>query len=144
MACQLCRHVIDAWKRSSNRGRCFGILILFFLLGTIVFVVGSLGSIISQVQVKTSAKSINSTAPNRPDPRTEVVEREEIALTGALECFQVDRPILTPSGAPGFGSPSQGSCQVVLMDHVFGSTYGVPFVGMLQHAFKRDPWFYDL
>ncbi|EFX04402.1 asparagine amidase a [Grosmannia clavigera kw1407] len=38
-----------------------------------------------------------------------------------LENFQVAQPVLTPEGAT--------SCSVVLMDHVFGYSYGVPFVG---------------
>lgn len=65
------------------------------------------------------------------------------ATTGVLETFQVYQPVFTPSGAidettspSGFGitttiaqtAPST-SCSVVLMDHSFGYSYGMPFVG---------------
>ena len=64
--------------------------------------------------------------------------------TGVLECFQVYQPVLTPSGATDetvlidgsestaviAPAASANSCQVLLMDHSFGFSYGMPFVGM--------------
>ncbi|KAI0386790.1 hypothetical protein F5Y04DRAFT_242355 [Hypomontagnella monticulosa] len=52
-----------------------------------------------------------------------------------LECFQVAQPILTPSGPSSNvsniadGSASKGACSVLLMEHVFAFSYGLPFVG---------------
>jgi hypothetical protein len=64
-------------------------------------------------------------------------------VTSVLECFQVYQPVLLPAGAvdqtaSGDGSEnttviipikSNSSCQVLLMDHSFGYSYGMPFVG---------------
>ncbi len=64
--------------------------------------------------------------------------------SSVLECFQVYQPVLTPSGATdetvlGNGSENtttiaeietNNSCDVVLMVHSFGLSYGKPFVGM--------------
>ncbi|KHN96981.1 peptide-N4-(N-acetyl-beta-glucosaminyl)asparagine amidase A [Metarhizium album ARSEF 1941] len=54
----------------------------------------------------------------------------------ALQCFQVTNPVLSPDGIvdgnelldsyPGNVPPE--SCQVRLMEHVFGNSYGQPFV----------------
>lgn len=63
--------------------------------------------------------------------------------TGALEVFQVYQPVLTPSGATDETTLSDGkentttiaqtestkSCEVVLMEHSFAQSYGLPFVG---------------
>ncbi|KAF8855092.1 hypothetical protein BDZ45DRAFT_21175 [Acephala macrosclerotiorum] len=63
--------------------------------------------------------------------------------TAVLEVFQVYQPVLTPSGATdeilsaaGYvntttiaQSSSASSCQVTLMVHSFGFSYGIPFVG---------------
>lgn len=50
--------------------------------------------------------------------------------------FQVHQPVLTPEGATLDSGVSNGeagevedSCQLVLMDYVFGYSYGEPFVG---------------
>lgn len=62
---------------------------------------------------------------------------------GVLECFQVYQPVLTPSGVTdetvlGDGAEntttiaaaaSETSCEVVLMQHDFAFSYGLPFVG---------------
>ncbi|KAI5860787.1 peptide-N4-(N-acetyl-beta-glucosaminyl)asparagine amidase A [Durotheca rogersii] len=52
----------------------------------------------------------------------------------ALECFQVAPPVLTPdvlsSRSPPGGKPTGPEyCSVLLMEHVFGQSYGAPFVG---------------
>lgn len=63
--------------------------------------------------------------------------------TGVLEVFQVYQPVLTPQGATDETTLSDGventttlataasssSCEVLLMDHVFAYSYGIPFVG---------------
>lgn len=63
--------------------------------------------------------------------------------TAVLEVFQVYQPVLTPSGATddtttGDGSENTttiaqsgtaSSCEVTLMVHSFGYSYGMPFVG---------------
>ncbi|EPE02205.1 peptide-n4-(n-acetyl-beta-glucosaminyl)asparagine amidase a [Ophiostoma piceae UAMH 11346] len=47
-----------------------------------------------------------------------------------LECFQVAQPVLTPAGPTTDRSPTpQGGYTVTLMDHVFGNSYGQPYVG---------------
>ncbi|KAJ1326598.1 Peptide N-acetyl-beta-D-glucosaminyl asparaginase amidase A [Microdochium nivale] len=61
-----------------------------------------------------------------------------------LECFQVAQPVVvdgriaaqagrrgieTAVSAPGASPPGSKSCTVQLMDHVFGWSYGKPFVG---------------
>ena len=54
-----------------------------------------------------------------------------------LECFQVAQPVLLPQGATtsdgkvaaGTGQPGTTGCKVVLMEHVFAWSYGLPFVG---------------
>jgi hypothetical protein len=64
--------------------------------------------------------------------------------TAVLECFQVYQPVLFPSGAVDETVTSDGSdntttiaptasassCEVLLMEHSFGFSYGIPFVGM--------------
>ncbi|KAK2612342.1 hypothetical protein QQS21_001606 [Conoideocrella luteorostrata] len=53
-----------------------------------------------------------------------------------LQCFEVTHPVLSPHGFVGgnetLGNPREGpepkSCVVTLMDHVFGNSYGQPFV----------------
>jgi hypothetical protein len=66
-----------------------------------------------------------------------------------LEVFQVYQPVLTPSGATdetilGNGAENtttiaqaaaSSSCEVLLMDHSFGYSYGVPFVGKFEKSF---------
>ncbi|KAF4625881.1 hypothetical protein G7Y89_g12283 [Cudoniella acicularis] len=63
--------------------------------------------------------------------------------TPVLECFQVYQPVLFPSGAvdstiSGDGTDdtttiasteAASSCEVLLMEHSFGFSYGIPFVG---------------
>ena len=55
---------------------------------------------------------------------------------GLLECFQVAQPVLGPEGlTPSWGRETpvgygQGECEVLLMEHSFGASYGQPFVGM--------------
>lgn len=65
------------------------------------------------------------------------------SATGLLECFQVYQPVLTPNGATAETTLSGGSedtttlaptdkassCEVVLMQHDFAFSYGIPFVG---------------
>jgi hypothetical protein len=74
------------------------------------------------------------------------VSSPTVSPTGVLECFQVYQPVLTQSGATdetvlNDGSESTAviapavsanSCQILLMEHSFGFSYGMPFVGMCQ------------
>lgn len=54
-----------------------------------------------------------------------------------LECFQVAQPVLTPNGPSTQKTDAQATaegtqsepCSVLLMEHVFGFSYGMPFVG---------------
>jgi hypothetical protein len=63
--------------------------------------------------------------------------------SSVLECFQVYQPVLFPAGAVDqtvsndgtentttiIATNSSSSCQVLLMEHSFGYSYGMPFVG---------------
>jgi hypothetical protein len=65
------------------------------------------------------------------------------STSGITEDFQVYQPVFTPSGATDETTLANGSentttvaqtnttssCQVVLMEHVFAFSYGLPFVG---------------
>jgi len=69
-----------------------------------------------------------------------------------LEVFQVYQPVLTPSGVTDqtissngeedtitiASAPSASSCKVLLMDHVFGYSYGMPFVGTLHSLWEKS------
>lgn len=69
------------------------------------------------------------------------------ATPTVLECFQVAEPVLMPYGASYessaddgssvstqiTNSPTQPSCTVLLMEHDFGWSYGIPFVGKLRN-----------
>ena len=62
-------------------------------------------------------------------PDSAVSKRQTVAPpTGLLTNFQVEAPVLTPSG-----SGDEYGCiyTKLLMDHSFGYSYGVPFVGKL-------------
>ena len=66
-----------------------------------------------------------------------------VSASAVLEVFQVYQPVLTPSGATdetilGNGAENtttigqaaaNSGCEVLLMDHSFGFSYGIPFVG---------------
>lgn len=130
MASRLRHYVISARGGDSPKLRHLRFLLLLCFLSSIAFTCFLLSPWPLGREVPTTLL--------RSEPLAELVHREEAASIGALECFQVTHPILTPSGISGSSSSLQGSCEVVLMDHVFGSTYGVPFVGTLQRAFNRD------
>jgi hypothetical protein len=63
--------------------------------------------------------------------------------SGVLEVFQVYQPVFTPSGATDETTSDDGSentttiaqtagsksCQILLMEHSFAYSYGLPFVG---------------
>ncbi|CAK7211618.1 hypothetical protein SBRCBS47491_001185 [Sporothrix bragantina] len=55
------------------------------------------------------------------------------AATPVLDCFQVAPPILTPDGPAtdksSGPSTAKGAVTVTLMNHIFGNSYGAPFVG---------------
>lgn len=67
---------------------------------------------------------------------------------GVLEDFQVYQPVFTPSGATDETTTANGvenittiaqtagssSCQVLLMQHSFAFSYGLPFVGECKHS----------
>jgi hypothetical protein len=64
--------------------------------------------------------------------------------SAVLEVFQVYQPVLTPKGVTDETAADNGveetttiastseatSCKVLLMDHSFGYSYGMPFIGM--------------
>lgn len=55
-------------------------------------------------------------------------KRQSSNSTGLLDVFQVSKPVFTPPA----GSDYNGNCvsEVLLMDHVFAFSYGMPFAGM--------------
>lgn len=70
-----------------------------------------------------------------------------------LECFQVAQPVLTPHGASYQSTNSdgstvvvdapdsearKGSCTVLLMEHVFAWSYGMPFIGKVLSALNMS------
>ena len=61
-----------------------------------------------------------------PQPDHAIRERQTTPAASPLVDFQVYEPVLTPSG-----SSDQYGCihTQLLMDHVFGFSYGKPFVG---------------
>ncbi|KAI1498092.1 peptide-N4-(N-acetyl-beta-glucosaminyl)asparagine amidase A [Biscogniauxia marginata] len=87
--------------------------------------------------------------------RSDLVKHQELSNTTSttsspaptgtvLECFQVAPPVLIPEGASHQSTVSDGSgvsneiaaassagesCTVLLMEHVFGFSYGMPFIG---------------
>ena len=72
-----------------------------------------------------------------------VKEAISASTSGVTEDFQVYQPVFTPSGVTDETTQANGSentttiaqtntsssCQVVLMQHSFAYSYGVPFVG---------------
>jgi hypothetical protein len=60
--------------------------------------------------------------------------------TSVLECLQVAQPVLMPYGAAnsdgstGTKGGSGSSCTVTLMEHIFATSYGAPFVGKLPSS----------
>ena len=67
-----------------------------------------------------------SRASGSQTPNDEVFKRQS-AASGLLNDFEVYQPVLTPTG-----SSDQYGCiyTELLMDHSFGFSYGMPFVGM--------------
>lgn len=85
----------------------------------------------------------------KPDTKVNLVKhavdavRAPVATSPVLNVFQVYQPVLTPDGATTDTISSNGSqnttavgqvksgssCQLLLMDHSFGLSYGKPFVG---------------
>lgn len=69
-----------------------------------------------------------------------------------LECFQVAPPVLTPRGASyqaterdgsevfldAGNSASKEACTVLLMEHSFAWSYGMPFIGKLVYMYRSD------
>lgn len=67
-------------------------------------------------------------------------------MSPVLDCFEVSGPVLTPHGPSTLRNPESDSsndadlapsshdpsCDVILMDHVFASSYGQPFVGQYR------------
>jgi hypothetical protein len=55
--------------------------------------------------------------------------------SGVMQVLQVHQPVLTPSGLTGDTDPSSTpvgeNCTVLLMEHSFAWSYGIPFVGRL-------------
>jgi len=80
-----------------------------------------------------------------------VVKRQTPATSSAaasptvLECFQVAPPVLTPQGLTdsdgskvlSSAGASEESCTVLLMEHSFAYSYGLPFIGKLHHITSR-------
>lgn len=84
----------------------------------------------------------------------EMPDKDGIAKQDPLRCFEVHRPVLTPEGpvvderplvqgSPMENEGNQGaspSCDIVLMTHSFGNSYGDPFVAQYHPpdcAFNR-------
>lgn len=61
-------------------------------------------------------------------------KRQSTNSSGLLDVFQVNKPVFTPPA----GSDFNGNCvsEVLLMDYVFGFSYGMPFVGNVS----CPPW----
>ena len=79
-------------------------------------------SLLLCVYVALSAQSIGS----KPNPDHAVKQRQSAPAASPLVDFQVYEPVLTPSGnAENYGCVYEQ----LLMDHVFGFSYGMPFVG---------------
>lgn len=83
--------------------------------------------------------------------RQDVVSSAAAATQTVLECFQVSQPVLTRRG-PLYHSTEDGgpvvltddagpspkeSCTILLMEHSFGSSYGVPFIGKLGYSLPK-------
>lgn len=80
--------------------------------------------------------------------RQETTTSSATASPTVLECFQVAPPVLTPNGASYQASESDGSevfldagssvssesCRVLLMEHTFAWSYGMPFIGKLART----------
>lgn len=74
-----------------------------------------------------------SHASGSQNPNLEVSKRQS-AASALLNDFQVYEPVLTPTG-----SSNQYGCiyTTLLMDHSFGYSYGMPFVGIFL-LFARE------
>lgn len=78
-----------------------------------------------------------------PAARRQASTSSAAAAPTVLECFQVAPPVLTPHGASYQAAQSDGSevflstgnsasgeaCTVLLMEHSFAWSYGMPFIG---------------
>jgi hypothetical protein len=62
----------------------------------------------------------NLRAPPLPNKRSDVPSAQAASAT-VVECFQVAQPVLRPK--------VDEPCSVLLMDHVFANSYGLPFIG---------------
>lgn len=87
---------------------------------------------------------------------TPVLRRQASSTSSAaasptvLECFQVAPPVLTPDGASYQATESDGSevfldagnsastesCTVLLMEHSFAWSYGMPFIGKRNRTYR--------
>ena len=99
-------------------------------------------SLASAVSLRAHAACLGHTSKTTPtDPPTAAldilelhspIKRDNAASQASkvLECFQVAQPVLTPAGPTTDRSPTpQGGYTVTLMEHVFGNSYGQPYVG---------------
>ncbi|KAI1762606.1 hypothetical protein GGR53DRAFT_500911 [Hypoxylon sp. FL1150] len=84
--------------------------------------------------------SLNRTEPSKL-ATYQASQNSSLEAESPLECFQVVQPVLTPPHGPSSQKTVAGdtqtaatdtqseSCSVLLMEHVFGFSYGKPFVG---------------
>ncbi|KAI0134473.1 peptide N-acetyl-beta-D-glucosaminyl asparaginase amidase A-domain-containing protein [Xylariales sp. AK1849] len=118
------------------------LLKLVVLLASLAFLAHSQLGPRRQMRVVSNSSAAPATRLLMRNPATFTTATSAAAGT-VLECFQVALPVLTQngssyestSGAGSFAgseiisSSSQKSCSVLLMDRVFASSYGVPFIG---------------
>ncbi len=135
MALRPCPPSYDLRDVRTLRSLYLRFLLIFFALALFIFTCNSV--------LPCSIGHIVSVALPRSAPRAELTgydEASDVSPT-ALECFQVSQPVLTPGGVPVSDLSTQGSCQVLLMDHIFASSCGTPFVGTFQWVLHRDTFF---
>lgn len=63
-------------------------------------------------------------------------KRQSTNSSGLLDVFQASKPVFTPSAGSGYN----GNCvtQVLLMDYVFGFSYGKPFIGIFNRTIFQE------
>ncbi len=120
-------------QRKARRNRITSVLLLAgFALGlALIAVVRHHAACRARMQVAELAVApITKRAEANADAGTDTDADDAQPKPKVLECFQVAQPVLTPQGPATNRSPGgSGGCTVTLMDHVFGNSYGAPYVG---------------
>jgi hypothetical protein len=133
-------------RRRRWAGKCFwAVMIIILIVGPRL--AGTLTTVLHSRETNARNKLRDAAYQSPADGMPRLAQRQATtssaptSLPTVLECFQVAEPVLTPQGAQsssGGGAPvttnatdssPTASCQVLLMDHVFGNSYGTPFVG---------------